>query len=102
MIKDIGINAWGHQSQIKRDIEDMQNGTLILNESNEATLEEGIEPEPTLEEEVTSQEKNIVGDDEPTRKACKLCESSTQHCCTLCGKKVCTIYCSVVDLNSSN
>ena len=71
MIKDIGINAWGHRYQIKRAIEDIQNGTLILNYSNEATIEELSEPEPTLEEEVTSQEKNIVGDDEPPRKVCK-------------------------------
>ena len=67
MIKDIG-----HRYQINRDIEDMQNGTLILNDSNEATLEELGVPEPTLEEEVTSQEKNIVGDDEPPKKGLQI------------------------------
>ena len=79
MIKDIGINAWGHRYQIKRAIEDIQNGTLILNDSNEATIDELSEPEPTLEDEVTSQEINVVGDYEPPRKACEVCESSTQQ-----------------------
>ena len=43
---------------------------------------------------------NSTEEDDPIN--CAVCNSTTQHVCILCGKKVCQIFCSKQDPNSSN
>ena len=59
----------------------------------------------TIDESIGEQtiEQTICTIDESVReKQCDLWDNSNEHFCTLCGKKVCNIFCSEWDPNSSN
>ena len=49
--------------------------------------------------EIEEAEENIEEDDPID---CAVCNSTTQHVCSLCGKRVCKIFCTEQDQNSIN
>ena len=118
MFREIGISTWGHRHQLKKAVQ-----CSIKETVNKATDEHQVELGETVDEsneieqdedqnDVSAQEIDDYSNDIEVEEAqfiieddpidCAVCNSTTQHVCSLCGKKVCQIFCSEQDQNSTN
>ena len=115
MVRDIGIVPWGHRHQLRESLEVLKEKsnrkdlTTVDKPANAST----DEPTLTIEEhdynsldDPTEETTELLVEETPTtleaRKDCELCDKSSQHHCTICGKKVCNLFCSQPDPNCSN
>lgn len=115
MVWDIGIVPWGHRHQLRESLEVLKEKsnrkdlTTVDKPANAST----DEPTLTIEEhdynsldDPTEETTELLVEETPTtleaRKDCELCDKSSQHHCTICGKKVCNLFCSQPDPNCSN
>ena len=94
MTKDLGIDTWCHRHKLKRGIVELRNHPKMI-EQTISTIDESI-GEQTIEQTICTIDESV------REKQCDLCDNSNEHFCTLCGKKVCNIFCSEWDPNSSN
>ena len=99
MFRDIGISTWGHRHQLKKAVQN----TLDESHENISIIDDEVE---CGEVEVDESNKDDLACSETDEEAdpidCAVCASTTQHFCVLCEKKVCVIFCSVQDPNSTN
>ena len=116
MFKDIGINSWGHRRMIRKIIEELKNPTNCQDTVESIDKTDAIVTNKPLEDIDLGMETEIIDNDDmdvvnrapehddnyPWFKECELCENTTQHFCSLCGEKVCNLYCSEMDPNTSN
>ena len=102
IFREIGISTWGHRHQLKKAVQCSINETVNkVTEGHELELDENVVENSKIEHdehqieisvhEIEEVQDNIEEND-PIDRA--VCNSTTQHVCSLCGKKVCQIFCS--------
>ena len=104
MFKEIGISTWGHWHQLKKAVQCSINENVTdehelelgenVDESNEKEHDEehndiSVHKIDDYSDDIEKAEENIEEDDPID---CAVCNSTTQHVCSLCGKKVCQIF----------
>ena len=103
MFREIVISTWGHRHQLKKAVQCSIKETVnkVIDE-HEVDLGENVDEinEIELDEdqnEVLAHDIGIeetqdnIEEDDPIN--CAVCNSTKQHVCSLCGKKVCQIFC---------
>ena len=119
MFREIGISTWGHRHQLKKAVQCSINETVNkVTEEHELELDENVVENSEIEHdedqiEISVHEIDYYSNDIEIEDAqdkieendpidCAVCNSTTQHVCSLCGKKVCQIFCSEQDPISTN
>ena len=85
------------QNCISDIVNNLNNVDKHVDDPNEV---EGLNVEETSCENEIEEEEALNMEEDPID--CAVCNTTTQHVCVLCGKKVCQIFCSEQDPNSTN
>ena len=116
MFREIGISTWGHRHQLKKAVQCSINETVT--DEHEVELGENVDKSNEIEHDEDQNEISVheiddysndieieeaqdnTEEDDPID--CAVCISTTEHVYSLCIKKVCQIFCSEQDPNSTN
>ena len=119
-MKEVGINRFGDRHKILQQIQIEKRKNVsteiietidtpdqsIIQESGESIENDCVGDllDGTEEENEEANENESFDDqtNDNSRVECPLCRDSSQHCCRICGKPVCNLFCSVPDPRSDN
>ena len=119
-MKEVGINRFGDRHKILQQIQIEKRKNVsteiietidtpdqsIIQESGESIENDCVgDLLDGTEEENEEANENESFDDQTNDNSiveCPLCRDSSQHCCRICGKPVCNLFCSVPDPRSDN